>query len=103
VSSSQSSAQTGSSVSTAAINQLLRADHRRKKRHAVYEKFVTRLIASILAAFIGGWQLMLGVGIIHAEWIHGLPTIGYWLATALVALLRGTFSTIRPSDKGSES
>lgn len=36
------------------------------------------------------WLLMLIVGIVHAGWLTGLPTIGYWTSLLLCALLCGT-------------
>lgn len=75
---------------------------RRRKFWAGVGKFVTATITGALASFAGGWELMLGVGVIHAEWIRTLPTIGYWWAVLLVWLLRGTFSRIAPSKDKAE-
>lgn len=30
------------------------------------------------------WSLMIGIGVLHSEWTHKLPTMGY--GTALVAI-----------------
>ncbi len=46
----------------------------------------------IAGTLLRGWWLMLGVGIAHAEWISALPTIGYWWACLLAALLCAAFT-----------
>ena len=46
-------------------------------------------ITNVLVVFWRGWMLMLAVGIAHAEWVPGLPTIGYWWSCLLVWLLMG--------------
>jgi hypothetical protein len=35
---------------------------------------------------VSSWLLMLGVGIIHADWVHALPTIGFPISLLLNAL-----------------
>ena len=41
----------------------------------------------------GVWLFMLAVGVIHHEWIESCPTIGFWWAILVAALLRGALST----------
>jgi hypothetical protein len=55
-------------------------------------------LANGAMALIGGWLLMLAVGVVHAEWITDLPTVGYWWAVVIVWLLQGTFMTIKRED-----
>lgn len=42
---------------------------------------------AIVGALLGGWLLMLTVGVIHGEWLHDMPTIGYWSAVKVSAML----------------
>lgn len=46
------------------------------------------LAVSALVSFLYGLFFMLAVGVIHAEWIHTLPTIGFWWAVLISFLLR---------------
>ena len=61
----------------------------------VYFLFVQVMVA-VLIAFPGGLLLMLGVGGLHAWWPDQIPTIDYWSAYWLAALLF-LISSIRPS------
>lgn len=36
---------------------------------------------------IEAWLLMLTVGVIHGEWLSGMPTIGYWSSVLVVLML----------------
>ena len=38
------------------------------------------LLFLIASPFVGGWALMLGIGVLHHEWWSAVPTIGYWPA-----------------------
>lgn len=53
---------------------------------------------NLIMAIVGGWALMLAVGVIHADWLQGVPTIGYIPAVLVVFLLNLVASAIRPSD-----
>lgn len=55
-----------------------------------------KILYHVLMIFIGGFEFMLAVGIIHHEWLPQLPTIGYWWAVLIVGLLKGTFSHSKP-------
>lgn len=45
-------------------------------------------VANLAAAWlVTAWMLMLAVGVVHAEWIPQLPTIGFGLALLLSFLL----------------
>ena len=77
---------------TAEAIRLIRKGRRAERRGKALEGCLVSLLTSILGALIGGLCLMVAVGIAHAEWIPALPTIGYWWAVLLGALLRGVFS-----------
>ncbi|WP_229398199.1 hypothetical protein [Micromonospora okii] len=62
-----------------------------------------KLIAAVLALFaylmLTAWAFMVTVGVIRAEWVPDLPTIGYGpsilvvgLLTVIAALMRGSSS-----------
>jgi hypothetical protein len=74
------------------LKDLVRRGRRSRRRSQVIQKIVTVLLVSAGSALLGGWELMLAVGVIHAEWIRQLPTVGYWWAVLVVYLLRGIFS-----------
>jgi hypothetical protein len=57
--------------------------------------FIVALLLSPIQALIGGLWFMLAVGIVHAEWLPKLPTIGYWWAVLIVFLLAGVFEAPR--------
>lgn len=50
-------------------------------------------------AALGGWALMLAVGIVHHEWITACPTIPFAPAIILSALLRAALFS---PDRGGE-
>lgn len=77
---------------------LIRRGKRAKSLGDAVNRIVTSLVTSAVACLLDGFWLMLAVGIIHADWIPALPTVGYWTAVVVVALLRGTFSPIRSKD-----
>jgi len=54
--------------------------------------FISAMVVAAVISLLRGWVLMLAVGVAHAEWIHGLPTIGYWWAV-LIAYLIGSALT----------
>jgi hypothetical protein len=59
---------------------LIRRDRTRRTRRQKFGKF--------LKALLGGWFFMLGVGVVHAEWLPQVPTLGYWWAVLIGYLLR---------------
>jgi hypothetical protein len=63
------------------------ARSKKEKRRRDLGEMTVMIIGSVWAA----WLLMLVVGIIHAEWIHQLPTVDYGTSFAVAALLRGAF------------
>ena len=47
-------------------------------------------LATVAGAWLAGaWMLMIGVGTVHAEWLPGVPTIGFGTALLFSALLTG--------------
>jgi hypothetical protein len=56
----------------------------------------TRLSIAVGDALLGGWALMLAAGIAHHDWVPTLPTIGYWPAVAIAALIRASSITNFP-------
>lgn len=42
------------------------------------------LVFIAAAVFLGGWSLMLTVGVVHNEWWPAVPPIGYWSAVQVV-------------------
>jgi len=46
-----------------------------------------------------GWIFMLTVGVIHAEWLPMLPTIGYWWAVIIIGLIRLCIVDLTPNGK----
>jgi len=77
--------------------RLITAGRRAERRKKATQGCITGLCVSILGALWGGWMLMIAVGVAHSGWLPNLPTIGYWTAVLIVALLRGVFSSSRPS------
>lgn len=86
------------SVNYAEVIRLAKLGRRAEKRRGFIERFIASLLVQILAAFIGGYFLMIGVSVLHATWWAGLPTMGYWTAVLTVGLLRGVFSRIPPTE-----
>ena len=75
-------------------NELLniaRRDRARRSRWRAFGKFLGGLLKAIvtsaLASLLGGWFLMLAVGVAHDHWISRLPTLGYWWAVLIYGLL----------------
>jgi hypothetical protein len=79
--------------------RFIAAGRRTEQRKKATQGCVAGLLLSIFAVLFGGWMLMLAVGVAHSEWISGLPTIGYKTAVLLVLLLRGVFSSFRPTPR----
>lgn len=49
-------------------------------------KWLTYLILLVAAWVVSAWVLMVTVGVVHAEWIPQLPTIGFGVALLLASL-----------------
>jgi hypothetical protein len=76
-----------------------RAEQRRTATAGCITVLAERSLTLVLVSLLRGWFLMLGVGIVHNDWILELRPLGYWLAVMLVALLGGTLSALPPSAK----
>lgn len=48
---------------------------------------ITLVIMVVVGALLGGWLFMLTIGVIHGEWLPMMPTIGYWSAVKVSAML----------------
>jgi hypothetical protein len=83
------------------IDDFLRTKRRREAARTAVADFFIALITEAVASLFGGLWVMLAVGIIRHDWIHQLPTLGYWRAVLLVLLLKGVFSRT-PKTKKSE-
>lgn len=55
--------------------------------------------ASALASLFFGWVFMLMIGVIHHEWLHGMPTIGYWWAVLITFMLRIVLMNLNDSEE----
>lgn len=49
-------------------------------------KWIASLLTVVAAWLFSAWIFMVGVGVIRAEWLPGLPTIGYGPSVVLAAL-----------------
>jgi hypothetical protein len=87
------------STSNSELLRLAQLGKRAETRGKAAQGCVTALLTKVLSAFFGGWMLMLSVGIAHLNWLPQLPTIGYWVAVLLVALMKGVFSLSPPPKK----
>lgn len=87
---------------TAALLALIRKDARRRNRRKALGEFFTAVVSDFLVALITGLWLMLAVGIVHHEWIRQCPTIGYWWAVALCALLRSALPNGARAKRGED-
>lgn len=52
------------------------------------------LVVSAAGSLAFGWVFMLLIGVVHAEWLPALPTIGYWWAVLITFLLRATLMSV---------
>jgi len=52
------------------------------------------LVVSAAGSLAFGWVFMLLVGVVHAEWLPALPTIGYWLAVLITFLIRSVLMPV---------
>jgi len=77
-----------------------------RERRSKWERFgyLISLVVLTRAFFapLDGWILMLGVGFVHAAWLPGLPTIGYWNAVLLMFIIMAIWPP-KISDKADKS
>lgn len=86
---------------TASLLNLVRKDERRKSRRKAWGKVFSAIFQAAVHALAQGWYLMLAVGIVHHEWIRSCPTVGYWWAVALCALVRSALNYV-PTKSGAD-
>lgn len=59
-------------------------------------RYVAIISAWAATVLVGGWSVMLLVGALHGWW-HVIPTMGYWTATLVFALIRGLAAATPPT------
>jgi hypothetical protein len=64
--------------------RLAKKGRRAEQRGAAMKGCLGALVLFVLNNLDSGWMLMLGVGVIHAEWIPQLPTLGFCLIAYLL-------------------
>lgn len=79
-----------------AIANAIQAD-RRQRRDKKVDAWL-RFAIQVVGVFVRGWWLMLGVGLIHHEWIAACPTISYGVAVGIAALI-GSALVVIPTPK----
>lgn len=89
------------SVDYAELLRLAKKGREAETRGKAIGGCIGTLITTVIVTLAHGCYLMLAVGIVHDQWIPGLPTIGYWWAVLLVALLRGVLSPIKSTKEKS--
>ncbi len=57
-------------------------------------KFLIPFAVAIVWAFFGGWLFMITVGVIHAEWLTMMPTVGYGSSLLIFALIATLFTAV---------
>lgn len=86
---------------------LVRKDQQRRSRRQRFGKGLGKGVQALLTGFLlslaAGWEFMLVVGVIHAEWIPQLPTIGYWWAVLIAWLLRTSLIRVPQSTSKKEA
>jgi drug/metabolite transporter (DMT)-like permease len=75
------------SIDYAEVYRLAKKGRRAEQRGKFMQGCVTAIVTSVLRALLGGWLLMLAIGIAHHDWLPQLPTIGYWPAVLIYAVL----------------
>jgi len=61
-----------------------RAEEEARKQKIV--KVIKEVIIAVQINLIGAWFLMIGVGVVHHEWLPDLPTLGWWLSLLIYVL-----------------
>lgn len=82
---------------------IVRKDRQRRSRWRKFGAFLGKLLTALLTGFLRalscGWGFMLAVGVIHAEWLPQVPTLGFWWAVLIAWLLRWALSQASASSK----
>lgn len=87
------------STLTPDVIRLIQKGRKAEQRGKAVEGCITHLLVVVVVMFLRGLWLMLAVGVIHDHWWPEVPTIGYWWAVLIVALLHGVFSIVPSSSK----
>lgn len=69
---------------------------RSQKKSDKAGRLIGLLIAQALLWPLGGWALMLLLGILHHEVSSAIPALGFWINLALVALASFVKSAVAP-------
>lgn len=56
---------------------------------------VILLAIGALLILVQGWLFMLVVGVVHHEWLPGVPAIGYWWAVLISFLISGALQATK--------
>jgi hypothetical protein len=79
------------------LADVVRRDQTRRQRRDKIRKAVGGCTAFLILAAglwaLRAWMFMLAVGVIHAEWLPRVPTLGYWWAGLVAWLLCGALAT----------
>lgn len=85
------------------LADVVRRDQTRRERRKKLGKAVKATISWLFTAAglwaLRAWMFMLAVGVIHAEWLPGVPTLGYWWAGLIIWLLRAGLTPSAPTRK----
>lgn len=61
---------------------------RMKNFRELLYKIISSWLEALILSTLYGWLFMLMVGMIHANWLHALPTIGYWHSVPIMFVFR---------------
>lgn len=87
------------SIDYAEVYRLAKKGRKSEERAKALGGCLSAITIAALTNLWRGWELMIVVGIIHAEWIPQLPTLGYWWAVIIATLLAGALSTTSTGKK----
>lgn len=85
------------SVDYAEVYRLAKKGRKAEQRGKAIKALLGSLALGAVTALIKGWLFMLAVGVAHAHWVSGLPTIGFWWAVLFMWLMPSIGG--RPSTK----
>jgi hypothetical protein len=82
---------------------IVRKDRARRSRWRKLGSFLGALFGALALGFLNalssGWAFMLAVGVVHAEWLPQVPTLGYWWSVLIAWLLRWALTHTPSSTK----
>ncbi len=88
-----------SGIGYAEVVRLARKGREAEQRGRAVKGCLSLLLNKAGQDLVTAWLLMLAVGVAHAEWVTGLPTVGFWWALLLVLLVRPLFSGYAKASK----